>query len=214
MVTGFGEGATDEGIFWEAVNFASLHSLPVVFVCENNKYATFSPQSKRQRCDNLSERVGTFGMRTAALFGNDVVRVYLTVRDAIESARAGGGPTFIEAYTYRWNGHVGPESDDVQNYRPVDEVKFWKDRCPIALLERSMVVASQLSTAGKEALSAEIQAEIDDAFAFAKHSPFPSPPDWRASNYDDASPMADRFLAEPELCGFDQNQKLAIPGPY
>ncbi len=137
-VAGFGESATDEGIFWEAVNYATVAKLPVVFVCENNNYSVFSPQHKRQALDNLSERVATFGMRSTALFGNDVMEVHRTLRTEIARARAGEGPAFVEAYTYRWNGHYGPTSDDLVGYRDPAELDAWKKNCPIALLEEAM----------------------------------------------------------------------------
>src|SRR5258708_21200305 len=108
-VAGFGESATDEGIFWEAVNYAAVAKLPVVFVCENNNYSVFSPQLKRQALDNLSERVATFGMRSTALFGNDVMEVYRVLNKEIGLARAGQAPAFVDTYTYRWTCHYGPE---------------------------------------------------------------------------------------------------------
>src|SRR6266705_792605 len=96
-VAGFGEAATDEGIFWESVNYAAFARLPLVLVCENNNYSVFSPQLKRQSLDNISERVRTFGVASAAIFGNDAMLVHRTLRDAIARARAGQGPTFVEA---------------------------------------------------------------------------------------------------------------------
>lgn len=107
-----GDGATDEGVFWEAVSYASLRELPVLFICENNRYSTYSHQLKRQRADNIHERVAAFGLRTRALFGNDVISNYSAIDEAIGYVRKGEGPFFIEAYTYRWMGHVGPEDDD------------------------------------------------------------------------------------------------------
>jgi pyruvate dehydrogenase E1 component alpha subunit len=86
-VCGFGEGATDEGIFWESINFAALRKLPVVFVCENNCYATFSPQSKRQLSDNLEQRVAAFGVAAESVFGNDVVKVHAALGRAVRNAR-------------------------------------------------------------------------------------------------------------------------------
>jgi pyruvate dehydrogenase E1 component alpha subunit len=211
---GFGEGATDEGIFWEAVNLAALHKLPVVFVCENNCYATFSPQWKRQLNDNLDQRVSAFGVQTSTVFGNDVVQVHQALEAAVQRARSGGGPTFVQAYTYRWNGHVGPESDDRQNYRPPEEVELWKQNCPIALLEQRMRETGQLDDDQRQALLARIHAEIDEAFAFAQQSPFPGRPHWHALNYCSESPLADALLAEPDSGRFDQDQVFTLPEPY
>lgn len=213
-VTGFGEGATDEGIFWEAMNYAALRKLPVVFLCENNLYATYSHQLKRQSADNISQKVGTFGIKTRTLFGNDVIAVYSAVSEAVRQARAGQGPTFIEAYTYRWNSHVGPEDDDHLGYRPKAELEFWKTNCPIDLLEEQMVAAGMLNPASRASLHAEIDAEIAEAFTFAKNSPFPSVTDWKKLNTSSATPLADKFLKDGVLGEFDQRQADTIPAPY
>lgn len=206
-VAGFGESATDEGIFWEAVNYAALAKLPVVFVCENNNYSVFSPQTKRQAKDNLSERVAAFGMRSTALFGNDAMEVHRVLSREIERARAGEGPAFVEAYTYRWSGHYGPESDDLVGYRDASEVQAWKSNCPIALLEEAMQAANLWDAAAREKIVAQVQAEVDASFRFAKSSPFPEVPDWASLNSNPDSPMADKFLAEVELAEFDAQQE-------
>jgi pyruvate dehydrogenase E1 component alpha subunit len=213
-VAGFGEGATDEGVFWEAVNVASLRKLPVVFVCENNRYATFSPQSKRQLLDNIHERVATFGVTTKALFGNDVIAVHKAIADAVKQARSGGGPSFVEAFTYRWNGHVGPENDDTIGYRPAAELEFWKANDPILLLEEAMRAAGRFDEAKKAAVVKEIDQEIAEAFTFAKNSPFPGAIDWQLANYDLTSPLADRLLKDVESAVFNHAQKDTIPAPY
>jgi pyruvate dehydrogenase E1 component alpha subunit len=213
-VAGFGEAATEEGIFWEAVSYASLRKLPLVFVCENNGYSVFSPQLKRQPADNISQRVAAFGVRTHTLFGNDVVRVYQALREAVEGARRGEGPTFVETYTYRWNGHVGPEDDDHLGYRPPAEVALWKANCPIALLERALAQAGQLTPEGKAAVLASAREEIHDAFRFARGSPAPGAADWAGLNYAPTTPVADRLLFEMEAARFDQNQSATVPGPY
>ena len=217
-VAGFGEGATDEGVFWEAINYAALRKLPVVFTCENNLYATSSHQLKRHVADNISERVQAFGVETQTLFGNDVVAVYGALSEATRKARAGLGPQFIESYTYRWNGHVGPEDDDYVGYRPASELEFWKSNCPIDLLEERMIEVGQLTPAIKSAVREEVDAEIADAFEFAKSSPFPEPGNWEQANYSDATPVADRLLADVEASQttavFDGDQADAIPKPY
>ena len=213
-VAGFGEGATDEGLFWEAINYASVRKLPVVFLCENNHYATYSHQLKRQPADNISHRVAAFGLKSHALFGNDVIAVYSSVAEAINHARMGHGPSFIEAYTYRWNGHVGPEDDEQIGYRPNSEVEFWKTNCPIALLEEQMIIGGLLTPVIKETIVNEIDAEIDEAFRFAKNSPFPGKTDFTKLNYSTVSPLADKLLHDIQAAEFDQYQSLTIPAPY
>lgn len=206
-VAGFGESATDEGIFWESVNYAALAKLPLVLVCENNNYSVFSPQLKRQPLDNISERVRTFGMASAAIFGNDAMLVHRTLRDAILRARAGQGPTFVEAYTYRWSGHYGPASDDLVGYRTPEELEAWKRNCPIELLEEALRAKDLLADAEKRRLLQDIGAEIEECFRFAKSSPFPSAPDWAALNLANATPEADRLLAEIDAREFDAHQE-------
>ena len=213
-VTGFGESATDEGIFWETVGYAALRKLPVVFVCENNNYSVFSPQLKRQAKDNISERVATFGLRSVSLFGNDVTLVYRTLKSAIADARAGNGPCFIEAYTYRWSGHYGPASDDLVGYRSEEELKAWKDNCPIALLEEAMIAKNLLPDSRKEALLKEIDAEIAESFRFAKSSPFPKVREWASMNYASSSPVADALLADVEVEAFDADQAMVRAKGY
>jgi len=205
-VAGFGESATDEGIFWEAVSYAAFRKLPVIFVCENNNYSVFSPQLKRQADDNISERVATFGIKSTPLFGNDVVLVHNALDAAIANARAGGGPAFIEAYTYRWSGHYGPASDDLVGYRSEEEIKVWKENCPIALLEEALIAQSMLTNAQKSALLKDIDAEIAEAFHFAKSSPFPKAGNWDTMNVASSSPVADAMLADIDVESFVAHQ--------
>lgn len=206
VVSGFGEAATDEGIFWETVNYATVAKLPVVLVCENNKYSVFSPQLKRTVLDNISERVRTFGMGCSTIFGNDAPLAYRTLSAAIARARDGGGPTFVEAYTYRWSGHYGPAPDDPVGYREPGELDAWKRNCPIELLEREMRSQGLVSDDEKQALIREIEREIDESFRFAKASPFPQAPDWAHLNWSSATPEADRLLADVDVNEFDAHQ--------
>jgi pyruvate dehydrogenase E1 component alpha subunit len=207
-VAGFGESATDEGLFWETVSYAALRKLPVVFVCENNKYSVFSPQLKRQASDNISERVATFGVRSVPLFGNDVILVYDTLKCAIADARAGRGPSLVEAYTYRWSGHYGPASDDLVGYRSEEELAAWKQNCPIALLEEALLASGGLRPEQKASWVAAADAEIAESFRFAKSSPFPGAGDWSAMNYASSSPVADAMLADIDVNAFDASQAM------
>jgi len=213
-ISGFGEGATDEGAFWEAMNYAGKQKLPILFVIENNRYATFSDQLKRQSDDNICERVRPFGVRATKIFGNDAPLAYRTLSGEITRLRAGDGPALVEAYTYRWNSHVGPEDDGANNYRPAAEIAYWKANCPIVLLEERLRESGLLSDAEKDLMEAEIKAEIAENFRFAKESPFPKDIDWRKMNYEDASPMADRLLGTASRGAFDHDQAEAKLGPY
>jgi TPP-dependent pyruvate/acetoin dehydrogenase alpha subunit len=213
-VAGFGEGATDEGVFWETVNFAALRSLPLVLICENNYYATYSPMSKRVAQENISQKVSDFGIKSYTIFGNDVIKAYLTLSEALEFARSGKGPVFIEAFTYRQNSHVGPEDDSYIGYRSEEEKKFWKSIDPITLLEEKLFGKSILDAKKKDAIVSEIMVEIKDAFKFAKESPFPTVGDWDACNSHQQTPLADALLSEFTSSDFDRHQSDHVPAPY
>jgi len=213
-LAGFGESACDEGIFWETISYAALRKLPVVYICENNNYSVFSPQLKRQVADNLSERVSTFGVRSVPIFGNDVVGVRAAIAEAVDAARSCKGPTFIEAYTYRWSGHYGPASDDLVGYRPQADLDAWKDNCPIALLEEAMRKRNWFTDAEKRAILETIDREIAESFRFAKESPFPDDTNWAPMNLSTDSPLADRLLVEIDVHRFDENQAFVQAKGY
>lgn len=213
-VAGFGEAATEEGIFWEAISYASARKLPLVYVCENNRYSMYSPQLKRQPADDISQRVKAFGVKTWTLFGNDVAACYRALREALPLARSGPGPCFLEFYTYRWNAHVGPEPDDHIGYRPATEIEFWKANCPIALLEEQLLPAGWLSEEQKLTMIAEIDQEIADAFQFARSSPFPTCANWEELNRSASSPLAEKLLPASTHGEFDENQPVAVLAPY
>jgi acetoin:2,6-dichlorophenolindophenol oxidoreductase subunit alpha len=206
-VAGFGEAATDQGIF-------SLHRLPVVLVCENNLYSTYSPQVKRCAGSNISERVETFGVETRTIFGNDVVSAYNTLKEAFERVRSGAGPAFVEAYTYRWNGHVGPEDDDYIGYRDPAEIAFWKRHCPIRMFEEKLLASGVLSDTRCREISRAADEEVDDAFRFAKESPPPQAPSLEALNAPNSTPVADRLLRDEDHAQFNGGQDELVPGPY
>ncbi len=169
----FGDGATEEGVFHESMNFASLKKLPVVFVCENNFYATYSHQSARQCADNIYQRAEAYRMPGIRIDGNNVLEVYEVMRNATERARHGEGPTLIECRTYRWLEHVGPYQDTHLGYRSEEELKEWMARCPIKTLENCLVDEGLLTSERMAQLTLELKKEIDEAVVFAKKSAFP-----------------------------------------
>ncbi|HEY8965289.1 MAG TPA: thiamine pyrophosphate-dependent dehydrogenase E1 component subunit alpha [Candidatus Methylacidiphilales bacterium] len=168
----FGEGATEEGVFHESLNFASLHRLPVVFVCENNLYSVYSPMRVRQPAHReVFEQAAGHGVEAVQADGNDVLDAYRRMSEAITHAREGKGPVFLEFLTYRWREHCGPAFDNHIGYRTEEEYLRWKKTCPISRMEARFGDAILLSAAEETALAAEIV----DAVAFAKESPFPDP---------------------------------------
>lgn len=169
----FGDGAVDEGAFYESVNFAALRRLPIVFVCENNFYATNSPQSARQPLDNIFQRVLSFGIPTVQIDGNDVLEIYSKSKEYIERARAENAPALIECRTFRFRGHVGPEDDCEKGYRPKKELEEWLEKCPIETYKNELIKNKELSTSDFQDMVREIDSHIESAFKFAKESRFP-----------------------------------------
>ena len=127
----FGDGATEEGVFHEALNFASLKKLPVIFVCENNLYSSHLRIEDRRSEDNIYKSAETHGMEGVVVDGNNTLSVYLAAMNAVNRARSGLGPTLIECKTYRWRGHVGPSWDLNVNIRDKEELDAWMQRDPI-----------------------------------------------------------------------------------
>jgi acetoin:2,6-dichlorophenolindophenol oxidoreductase subunit alpha len=173
-VSFFGDGASNEGAFHEALNLAAVWKLPVVFVCENNGYGISVPVRQSTSVKDISERAKAYGMPGVTIDGNNVPEILKAAETAIKRARDGEGPTLIECKTYRWLGHW---TGDPQNYRTREEVDEWKEKCPIRHL-RNYLLAEGLSTA--EALDdMEKQAAdlADQAAEFALDSPEPDPSD-------------------------------------
>ncbi len=170
----FGEGATEEGVFHEAVNYAALHKLAIVFICENNFFSVYSPLSVRQP-DNrgVTDLARGHGIEAWTGDGNDVVGVYERTKIAVDKARAGGGPSFLEFVTYRWREHCGPNYDNDIGYRTPAEYEEWKKKDPVPRLAARLLKDGVYSQAELDALTRAMEAEADDAFAFAKASPFP-----------------------------------------
>ncbi len=171
----FGDGAYDEGVFYESFNFASLKKLPVVFVCENNFYATNSPQSSRQSSCEIANSAAAFGAPGICLDGNNVLEVYNVALEAIGNARSGGGPSLIEARTYRWKGHVGPEVDYEKGARSKEELLYWMKKCPVKNFERGLRDTGIITESELDAIPQAIMAELDKAVSFAIESPYPGP---------------------------------------
>lgn len=168
VVSFFGDGAVDEGVFYESLNFAALKMLPIIFVCENNRYAIHTHQSKRQKLDNICERARAQGMPAEQIPNNDVLRIYERVSESVAKLRsASPGPVFFECLTYRLKEHVGPNDDFHLGYRTREEADAWARSDPIKQL------GARLDPAERRRIEMEVEAEIKDAFAFAEQSPFP-----------------------------------------
>ncbi|NPV69099.1 MAG: thiamine pyrophosphate-dependent dehydrogenase E1 component subunit alpha [Firmicutes bacterium] len=168
----FGDGATNRGSFHEALNMAAIWDLPVIFVCEDNKWAISVPREKSTRIQDLSTRASSYGMPGAVVNGNDAMAVYEAAKKAVERARSGGGPTLLVCDTLRQRGH---EEGDAQEYRPKDEVARAKEIDPIKIMTKHLIGHGYMTAEQVEALYGKVEAEMADAVARARKSEFPAP---------------------------------------
>jgi 2-oxoisovalerate dehydrogenase E1 component alpha subunit len=164
-ITFFGEGATAEGAWHEAIGFAGIHQLPVVFVCENNQYAISIHQRREIPVEDVAAKAAGYGMPGVIVDGNDIFAVYAAARAAMDRARAGGGPTLLECKTYRLRPHSN--ADDDRKYRTEEEIALWRARDPIVrlehyLLERNIATADQID-GYRQAIAAEVEQAIEAA---------------------------------------------------
>jgi 2-oxoisovalerate dehydrogenase E1 component len=169
----FGDGAVNNGAFHEGVNMASIWELPVIFVCENNLYATEVPFVKATRNPSVAARAQAYGLPGVEVDGNDVVAVYQAAGEAVNRARAGRGPTLLECRTYRTRAHS--EGMREAGYRTTEEVNAWKARCPITTLKERLLQDRLADETEIEAIEADIQAMVEEAAQFADRSPWPDP---------------------------------------
>ena len=169
----FGEAATEEGVFHESINFASLHNLPILFVCENNLYSVYTSLKKRQsEKRNIRKIVESNGIKSFSMFGNDVLKVHSLAKHCIRTIRRNKKPIFLELKTYRWLEHCGPNWDDNLNYRPKGELKKWIKKCPLKKFKNKICSNPKKLNIIKK-LEKDINNEINIAFSSAKNSKFP-----------------------------------------
>ena len=171
----FGDGAVEQGAFYESINFAVVKKLPAVFVCENNLYSVYSSLESRQpKNRKIYKMVNSIGIKSFSCDGNDVIKCYNTIKKGLDYVNKFKKPVFFEFYTYRHYEHCGPNLDDNLNYRKKKEVMFWKNKDPLKLSEK---IFNQDSLILKNSIKAKLQKEINKAFDFAKKSPFPDEKD-------------------------------------
>ncbi len=172
----FGDGATGEGVLYESLNFAALWRLPIIFVCENNLYATHMPIHDCRVQPKIRSIAEPFCLENCEVDGNDVLAVYETGKRAVEGCRRGDGPFFIECLTYRLRGHVGPD-DNIQglhtDIRPPEELKEWRKKDPIVLFKDLLIHQYYIEARVLQNIEDEVEAEIRIAHALARESPYP-----------------------------------------
>jgi pyruvate dehydrogenase E1 component alpha subunit len=162
----FGDGATSQGDFHEGLNFAGVFNTPTIFLCQNNQWAISLPRRKQTKSQTLAQKALAYGIPGIQVDGNDVFAVYVAVQEAVERARAGQGPTFIECVTYRLSLHT--TADDPTRYRSEEEVKAWEKRDPLARLQKYLMDRKLLSDKYLKDVEADIQADIDRAWQEAQ----------------------------------------------
>lgn len=160
-MTFFGDGATSEGDFHEAMNFAGVFQVPLIFVCQNNQWAISVPRSKQTRSETLAQKAIAYGIPSVQVDGNDILAVFAAAKEAADRARSGQGPTMLENVTYRMSVHT--TADDPKRYRTDEEVEKWVQRDPITRFQKYLIAKGALSQSQLDALEEEIKAEIGEA---------------------------------------------------
>ena len=184
VFTSFGEGSSNQGDFHEGANFAGVHKLPVIFFCENNKYAISVPLSKQVACESIADRAKGYGFSGISVDGNDPLEVYAAMSKAVEKARSGEGPTLIEAVTYRLVPHSS--DDDDRSYRSREEVEEAKKKDPVLAFSRYLKATGVMSEESETEIAGMIAKDVDEATEYAENAPYPIPEDTLKHVYGDA----------------------------
>lgn len=182
----FGEGATNEGVFHESLNLASVWKLPVIFLCENNLYQVFTSVEESLPISDISARAISYGIPGITCDGNDVFKLYEVLDSAIKRARSGQGPSLIEAKTYRWEGHYTGDGYAKGGYRSIEEIEKWKAKDPVERLGRYLIENRIANSAVLEKIRHDLKDEMEKSAQYAKESPWP----------DDSDLYADVFYEE------------------
>lgn len=178
-----GDGCFEEGVVHESLNFAALHHLPILFVCENNDFSVYTRRNERQPDRSIHQIAAAHGIQTAHGDGNDIELVFNLTNKALEDLRVGKGPWFLEFTAYRWREHCGPDFDDHLQYRTLEEIEAGKSACPIERFEKVALAAGLFSKAEIEKMERDLKAEISQSFAFALADRKPTLEDARAYVY-------------------------------
>ena len=165
VVIFLGEGATEEGVFYESLNFAAIHKLKILFVCENNLYSVYTNLTKRQPSNrSLKKIVSGLGLEYESIEGQDVVKVYSKSKQIIKKIKTKSKPYFLELKTYRFIEHCGPNNDDNLNYRPLDEIKYWNNKCPLKIIEKKLFMLKNLNKKEISIIQNRIKTQIEKDF--------------------------------------------------
>jgi acetoin:2,6-dichlorophenolindophenol oxidoreductase subunit alpha len=171
----FGDGASQEGEFHESMSLAAVWKLPLIFVCENNLYASGTPANFAVPIPDIYKKAESYGMLGVVVDGNDVVAVNETAKELVAHTRKGGGPVLLECKTYRWHTHF--EMTTFPDPRPKEELESWKKRCPVLAMEKRLLAEKVLNKKDLADINTEILKKIDAAVKYAEDSPLPAPED-------------------------------------
>ncbi len=194
VVCYFGDGATSKGDFHEGFNLAGVFRLPVVFICQNNQWAISVPLNRQTGTQTLAQKALAYGFEGVRVDGNDVLAVYLAVKQALTKAEKGDGPTFIECFTYRMSDHT--TADDAGRYRSADEVETWRKRDPVARFERFMAGRGLWREADAKEAAAKALEAVDEAVRLAEGAPPPEPAETLAYVYASLTSRQKRQMEE------------------
>lgn len=200
VVSFFGDGAVEEGAFYESLNFASLKKLPIIFVCENNGYAIHTHQNQRQHKANICELASPHGIPAEKIGGNNSLKIFERVSSISAEMRQGNsGPWLLECMTYRWREHVGPNEDFDLGYRSSQEAKSWIDRDEIKR------IGDMLDSSDRDRIEVEVEDELKEAFEYAEKSPFPEESELLMHVYKE------RKKLKPQALSFDfKNREISF----
>lgn len=174
VVIFFGDGATEEGVFLESIDFASLHNLKILFICENNKYSVYSNINKRQsKLRSITKIANSVGIETSKNKDQNIINTYISINKAIKKISKKSKPYFMEIDTFRFLEHCGPNNDDHLNYRSKKEILNWQNKDQVKFLEKYLFKKKHLSHSKKKKIVNKIKSEIDKAFIFAENSSYP-----------------------------------------
>ena len=208
----FGDGGANQGVFHESLNLAAVWKLPVIFVCENNQYALSTSYRNTTAVSQVSNRAASYEIPGITVDGNDGVEVYLVLREAVDRARAGEGPTLIEAMTYRHGQHS--LRVNLRDPRPEDEIQFWMDRDPIARMEKRLTTEGGFSAEQFDETTQAVDEEIETAVTFGRESPEPQMQVMLDAvyaphaTYTEPGPNTERMLSYPEALNEALDQEM------
>ncbi len=173
-ISAFGDAATEQGIFWESLNYSSLHKLPILFICENNNLSVLTPQNERQAGESISNKSKSFGVNSSQILNNDPIETYEKIQKAINFVRNNKKPYLIEVFNYRTISHVGPLSDDLSNFKNSKEYKFWLKNNPRDILANTLIKNKLLLKKEYDSMNTALKKKIEKIFNFARKSTFPN----------------------------------------